>query len=340
MSDKVGIPRALYYHTYYSLWRTFFGELGVETIVSPETNKGILNEGIKHVVDETCLPVKVFFGHIAELSKAGVDFLFVPRLVSVEKKAYICPKFMGLPDMIKASNIAHPALIMPVINLVKSAEAEQFILECASPFTGNRRLINKAWRVALQEQQSYEENLRRKALVVDEESSRHVSGKMTNSGLKKDGLTVLLLGHDYNVYDRYINMGIMDKLQRLGCKVVTSALLSKEERELRMKQFPRSVFWTYGRNLMGAVFRFFDYAGKKGVIILSSFGCGIDSFIDNFIMRRLTAQKIPYLNVVIDEHTGEGGLNTRLEAFIDIIQWRRDYHQNYVSAYGQYVGRS
>jgi predicted nucleotide-binding protein (sugar kinase/HSP70/actin superfamily) len=341
MSEKVGIPRALFYHTYYPLWRTFFGELGVETIVSPETNKGILNEGIKHVVDETCLPVKVFFGHIAELNKAGVDYLFVPRMVSVEKKAYICPKFMGLPDMLKASKLAHPAIIMPVINLVKAGQAEeQFILECAAPFTGNRRLIKKAWRVALQEQQGHEENLRKKALAGDAESGSAVRRKMIDNGLKNDDLTILLLGHDYNVYDRYINMGIMEKLRHLGCQVVTSALLSKEEREVRLKQFPRSVFWTYGRNLMGAVFRFFDYAGKKGVIILSSFGCGIDSFIDHFIIRRLAAQKIPYLNVVLDEHTGEGGLNTRLEAFIDIIQWRRDYHQNYISTYGQYMGRS
>lgn len=31
----------------------------------------------------------------------GVDYVFVPRMVSVEKGKYFCPKFMGLPDMLE-----------------------------------------------------------------------------------------------------------------------------------------------------------------------------------------------------------------------------------------------
>lgn len=322
MSNKVGLPRGLYYHTYHPLWRTFYETLGVETVISPETNKGILNEGVKHVVDETCLPVKVFFGHVAYLCAKGVDYLFVPRMVSVEKKAFICPKFMGLPDMLKASKINCPPLIMPVINLVKSPQLETVLRDCAAPFTTDRKKIKEAWQTAWQEQQRYEENSRKEA---------------NNESCAND-LTVLVLGHDYNVYDQYINMGIMEKLRGLGCKVITASQTSREERDIQIKQFPRSVFWTYGRNLLGAVFSFMQYPGKKGVIILSSFGCGIDSFIDNFVIRRLVTKKIPYLNVIIDEHTGEGGLRTRIEAFVDILQWRRDYHQNYVSAHGQYLG--
>ena len=37
-----------------------FQALGVEVVVSPPTNKAILDQGTKSVVDETCLPVKVF----------------------------------------------------------------------------------------------------------------------------------------------------------------------------------------------------------------------------------------------------------------------------------------
>ena len=38
-----------------------------------------------------------------------------------------------------------------------------------------------------------------------------------------------------------------------------------------------------------------------------------------FLYRRDNRKKIenkPYMLLVIDEHTGEGGLNTRLEAFV------------------------
>lgn len=319
MTYKIGLPRALSYYTYFPLWQAFFTELGVETVVSEETNKAILDKGLKCVVDETCLPVKVFFGHAAQLSEKGVDFLFVPRMVSVEKKAYICPKLMGLPDMLLASKIQHPPLIQPVINLVKSANLANFLWDCASPFTGNWRKIKKAWQAAKQEQERYEEKLIAKKQADDSD------------------LTILVLGHDYNIYDQYLNMGLMEKLQKLGCAVVTAAQTSREERDRQLSKFPRSIFWTFGRNFIGAVYNFLRYPGKKGVIMLTSFGCGIDSFIGNMITRRLAEHQIPYLNVILDEHSGEGGLVTRVEAFVDIIRWRRDYNKNYISPHGQYV---
>ncbi|MDD4665848.1 MAG: acyl-CoA dehydratase activase-related protein [Clostridia bacterium] len=319
MSWRIGLPRALFYHTYFPLWSTFFESLGVEVIVSPQTNKAILDQGVRSVVDETCLPVKVFFGHVAALGESETDFLFVPRLISVERKAYICPKFMGLPDMLSASKIKHSPLIKPVINKVRSVNGNNFLWDCASPFTGKWSKIKKAWQEAKQEQERYEQKLIRKHQDISD-------------------LNILVLGHDYNLYDHYVNMDLLKKLQDLGCSVITPAQISKEERDAQLKNFPKSIFWTYGRNLLGAVYSFMQKPGKKGVIILSSFGCGIDSFIDNLIMRRLTEYKIPYLNIILDEHTGEGGLITRIEAFVDIIYWRRDCHQNHFSPYGQYVG--
>ncbi len=330
LSLKVGLPRALFYQTYHPLWRTFYAALGVETVVSPETNKAILDQGVKCVVDETCLPVKVFFGHAANLSAAGVDYLFVPRMVSVEKKAYICPKFMGLPDMLKASNLKLPPLIMPVINLVKATDLKSILWDCAAPFTGNWSKIKNAWQEAWQEQKRHEENL------IEENLIKKTKGALDTSDTAD--LTILVLGHDYNLHDQYLNMGLLEKLRELGCAALTPAQTSRKERELQLKKFPRSIFWTYGRNLLGSVYSFLQYPERKGVIMLTSFGCGIDSFMGNLIIRRLVEKKIPYLNVIIDEHTGEGGLRTRIEAFVDMIQWRSDYHQNYVSAYGQYLG--
>ena len=46
-----------------------------------------------------------------------VDCLFVPRFISLGKYNYICPKFMGLPDMLRANIEDLPELIDPVIDL-------------------------------------------------------------------------------------------------------------------------------------------------------------------------------------------------------------------------------
>lgn len=42
---KIGIPKGLLYYRYETLWKTFFSELGIDYIVSPDTNKEIMNSG-------------------------------------------------------------------------------------------------------------------------------------------------------------------------------------------------------------------------------------------------------------------------------------------------------
>lgn len=94
----IGIPKGLFYHEHSILWESFFKNLGCKVIVSENTNKEILNYGIKHCSNETCLPVKVFHGHVYSL-KDQVDYIFIPRYISIDKNEYTCPKFCGLPDM-------------------------------------------------------------------------------------------------------------------------------------------------------------------------------------------------------------------------------------------------
>ena len=60
---KIGIPKGLLYYKYYPFIETFFTELGAEIILSPDTNKDILNEGVKNCVDDACVPIKIFHGH-------------------------------------------------------------------------------------------------------------------------------------------------------------------------------------------------------------------------------------------------------------------------------------
>ena len=71
-------------------------------VVSRMTTKEILKQGVRVGVDEACLPVKVYLGHCLNLM-SECDLLLVPRIVNLRKKEFICPKFMGLPEMVKAA---------------------------------------------------------------------------------------------------------------------------------------------------------------------------------------------------------------------------------------------
>jgi predicted nucleotide-binding protein (sugar kinase/HSP70/actin superfamily) len=58
-----------------------------------------------------------------------------------------------------------------------------------------------------------------------------------------------------------------------------------------------------------------------GVIPLSSFNCGCDSIMVEFFRELLREKKINYMVLIMDEHSALGGLETRLEAFVDSMRW-------------------
>ena len=76
---KIGIPRAGMYYRYGVLWEEFFKALGIEYVLSPETNKSILEHGSAIMADESCLASKVYMGHVSYLLDK-CDCLFIPWL--------------------------------------------------------------------------------------------------------------------------------------------------------------------------------------------------------------------------------------------------------------------
>ena len=61
-----------------------------------------------------------------------------------------------------------------------------------------------------------------------------------------------------------------------------------------------------------------------GLIFITSFACGVDALMGELLeIYNNRYFNIPYTTIVIDEHTGEGGVKTRVEAFLDMVGWRR-----------------
>ena len=77
-----------------------------------------MKKGIELCVVDACLTIKIFHGHVVYLI-GKVDIFYVPRIISIEPKEYICPKFLGLPDMVRNSILDLPAIIDSELNLYK-----------------------------------------------------------------------------------------------------------------------------------------------------------------------------------------------------------------------------
>ena len=160
MPVKVGIPRALLYYKYSPLWVNFFQNLGVEVVISPQTNKKILNDAIESCVDEACLPVKLYHGHVLSI-KDQVDYLFIPRIMRVSKGRHICPKLGGLPEMIKYSLPDLPPIIDVEIDLPKGLRT----LQAGRYFSKDYRRILKAYDNALLQLKEKEKKLQNKFAI-------------------------------------------------------------------------------------------------------------------------------------------------------------------------------
>ena len=63
MKMKIGIPRGMFYYYYGNIWINFFKELDIDIVVSPKTNKEIMEMGGKYATDEMCLSLKNYIGH-------------------------------------------------------------------------------------------------------------------------------------------------------------------------------------------------------------------------------------------------------------------------------------
>mgnify|MGYP005834541655 CR=1 FL=1 len=330
MSKKVGIPRALYYYQYYPLWKTFLEELGAEVVLSDVTNKKVLDEGVRSCIDEACLPVKLFYGHVLNL-KDRVDYLFIPRLTSVSKGEYICPKFGGLPDMIRHSLKDLPQIIDTEVNMRKSKEGSlASAFKVGRYFTDNSNKIVDAYKKALISYREYRETVKKGVLPSDllDKKLRVVSG--TGSEV----LNIALIGHVYNLYDSFINMNMISKLGQDGINVLTVDMIDNRHINQKSEILNKKMFWNFGRKAVGGVLHLVDTQDIDGIIYVMTFGCGVDSFVCDLIERRIRRSRdIPFTVITLDEHSGEAGMNTRLEAFTDMIRWRKRNESN-ISAHG------
>ena len=324
---RIGIPRGFYYYRFFNVWPKFFFYAGAEAIISPPTNKIIISEGVKLAVDETCLPFKVYMGHIATLKKA-CDYIFVPRIVSVGKQAYSCPKVIGLPDVARLI-FPDTKLYSPIINQYGGGEPRELIEQTAQILQQSTRNTSKAWHRALEESDKYKF------------TAHHLPGdflghtKVKLNGNSKGRLA--LLGHSYNIYDNYINMDLIDKLRSLGYDVLTSDVIPKEELHQEAESLPKKMFWTLGSEILAAGKYFLKRKDIDGMIYLACFGCGADSLIGELVMRFAAREgEIPLLMLNIDEHTGEAGLITRIEAFTDMLARRKKQSENNFSSHGEF----
>ncbi len=305
---RVGIPKGLLYNKYHPFLITFFKELGAEVVVSENTNKKILDLGVKYAVDEACLPIKIFHGHVAVL-KDKCDIIVIPRIMQLKKDEYICPKFCGLPEMVLNSIENMPSAITEPIYAFTKKKLYNWAKSAGKKVNNNSFKIKNAFMKAYEEQLQY-------------------STGILNEGYE---IKIALVGHPYNIYDNFINMNLIPKLNKMGVGVETMEFTNEFLISLEINNLYKRPFWTYARENYGFAVNAANNKNVDGIIYISSFNCGIDSVIIELIKDKVG--DFPFLTLKVDEHTGEAGIDTRIEAFTDMLE-RRIQNESNIPTHG------
>jgi len=301
---KIGLPRALLYHKYHIFWEEFLKRLGFEVVTSPETNKEILKRGTALAIDESCLSLKLYLGHV-EWLLPRTDYIFIPRIVSLRKREALCTKFMGLGD-ISRNTFHNLKAIEYTVDIIERRFEVVELVKTFYKFEKNIFKIVSAYYYAKKKEKKIEREKLMAQLVG-----------IKNNASKKP--TVLIVSHPYTTYDALLGKPITSYLKSQGIEVIFADIAPMEKSIMLSERISRDLYWTYNKELLGAI----EFYRKKidGIVFLMVFPCGPDALVVNLCQNKIN--DLPISVITLDELEGDAGLKTRLESFADILKIKK-----------------
>ncbi len=317
----IGIPRGMSFYNNYPFYYGFFTDLGIKIVLSDVTTKHTMSSGSSLVVTETCLPIKIYIGHVLNLIDKGIDKIFVPSIQSIAPKIYNCSKIRGLPDLVR--NVVKKDFTMIEATLDKSEKNQglyEFLAEMVKPFgITDMERIKKASKAGWRTYNNFYV-MSKSGMSYKKAMNYALQGKVfIESQTKEYPISIALVSHGYNIFDERASMKIFDKLEAMDVRVYSSLELSNEQMDDGIATLGQDMYWANEREMTGAAGHYMKDSKIDGIITLTAFGCGPDSLMIERITRKAKRFNKPLLNLTIDEQTGEAGFITRLEAFVDML---------------------
>ncbi|HNT77073.1 MAG TPA: acyl-CoA dehydratase activase [Anaerolineae bacterium] len=307
---KVGLLRTLTTYDLFPYWRALFAELGVGLVLSDVTNPYIVSVTAETATAETCFPVKAVMGHVHNLLDKGVDFVFMPGIMTRETIApgqthnTLCP-FIQASPWIAAAAVDIAARGARPLHFPLHLLWEDTLLKEFRPLTDalgvSARRMRQAIGAAQEAQRAFAAAVRARGAAA-----------MAALG---DKPAVVLVGRAYNVYDPGLNQDLPYKIRKLGVTPLPLDYLPLAATDV--SDHFEDMYWRSGQDILAAA-RLIRQSPNLHALYITNFACGPDSFILSFFRRELGAQ--PFLELEFDDHTADAGVITRCEAFFDSLR--------------------
>jgi predicted CoA-substrate-specific enzyme activase len=318
-AKTVGINQSFHTHTIYPLYYSFFTNLGFRVVLSDKIDE----TGLEREHTSFCYPVQVALGLFADLIGKKPDYYFIPEIFEmyVEDAEHhridfncTCAFVSGEPFYLKQAfkDLIEPdKLITPFFNFANGFDKEEikFIEVAAKMGIRDETIVKEAFHNALKMQEDYQDEL-------------FNMGREFMGFLKQhpEEMAIVLVGRPYNAFTELANKGIPKKFASRGVYVIPYDMF-----DYRGQIVDDNQYWEGGKKILKAA-RIIKDNPQLYATYISNFSCGPDSMLLT-TFRSLMGTK-PSLTLELDGHTADAGINTRIDAALDIIKnYRRVRHK-------------
>lgn len=296
-TKRIGIPKALTAHSLFPLYSTFFAGLGMDVVLSDIDPRGELKSNAGF-----CFPAQIAHGAVLDLVERGIELIFLPHVLRMPahqawKESYLCPITQASPYFL-AKAYPHIHLLAPLLDFSDGYAASAALVNMAVNELGqNREVAERQWHVAVQAQTAAESAIQKLGQAALAEA------------IATNKPAIVLAGHSYNAFTPEGSQSVGKKLSSMGIAAIPADCLLPEGAG------PTS--WHFANQVMNAV-NLVKQHGNLFLLCVSNFSCTIDAFTQSMLAAEMGSK--PYLILEIDAHTADAGVQTRLEAFLDIVR--------------------
>jgi predicted nucleotide-binding protein (sugar kinase/HSP70/actin superfamily) len=337
-------------------FKTLLEQVGLEVIPPSRTNSKTISEGARISPEMFCFPIKATIGNYLPALRKGANTIFMAQNVggSCRQRYYGAIQSKILKENGWEVNFIDLKIsIKNIYSKVKELSGASFwqIFRATRFFFKKLMMIEKVEKLA----QYYRPREIDKGSIerllysffskldkLDKEKyfpnlKREVLKDFSNIKIDKQKQCprVALVGEIYTVSDSDINFEVEKKLGKEGIEVHREMELTYHLKKIvfpwkdwiiqrKINPYLRSTVGGHGRD---AIYEMLHYAqnGFDGVVHILPFGCMPEVSVRPILEKIHKKSKIPFLSLSIDEQVAEAGLNTRIEAFVDVI---KNYHKS------------
>jgi predicted nucleotide-binding protein (sugar kinase/HSP70/actin superfamily) len=345
--------------------KALFDGLGIDYVIPPLSNKLALEAGVLNSPEEMCLPFKIMIGNYIESIKKGADtILFVGSCgpcrfgeycelqqnllkkigYNVEFIVLDQPGDIGIKELFNRVTKITSNSPKSMTQKFKAIRDAYRVIDLMDTFEAEAREI-AGYEVAIGDSKRLLSQCKTEALKCDTPNKMITLIKQYKNFLKeveidksKKPLRIAIIGEIYTIIEPFSNFFIEDKLMDYGISTkrqlspswwVKNTVLSPVKlQSLNIRRASKEYLPLYigghARECIGEAVLAKE-KGFDGAIQIFPMGC-MPEIVAKSILPKISKDKnFPILTLIVDEMTGEAGYITRIEAFLDLLERRREH---------------